>query len=456
MVESIDQKINVVIQEQGAKKTAANLKKLTLPVDDLAASTKQFSNQLIFQNRKLAETVARGKALRQQFALPFRAELLSLLFGFMALNRAATTFLRNAIVSFNKAFEGTSNLQKITNKLSAAWEFFKFRLIDALTRSDLFKMFIDNLSAIIDTLSDLTDEQLQAIAITIALTAIISGVGFVLASAGLFVTGIKQLGIFASVTAGGTAVGGLIPIATVGLAIAGILEMRIGLGQFVAGFNDGDFWMAVEGALKFVLGSALVGGLIVGETVVATIAIEAILLLTIFKLGAKFAPGIIQKFLDETAIGKALTGIGGQIALAKDFIFGTEADKRALFDSQKELEDKLKETGFIFDGFGEKIDSVAESTGILAEEISVDGLTSSVTDVNEQIGISNILVPALDKNQQNLTTTILAEAEATRLLASEIERLNAARRAAGNLTGGIGSSTSNNEEIIRNTSVTGV
>lgn len=72
----------------------------------------------------------------------FDARLLSLLFGGMALKRAFGGILRGIFNTFKKAEDETSGLTQATTRLSAAWEFFKFSIMDALN-TPFFINFID-------------------------------------------------------------------------------------------------------------------------------------------------------------------------------------------------------------------------------------------------------------------------------------------------------------------------
>lgn len=111
------------------------------------------------------------KTTRSSFGR-FRAELLSVMFILMGLQRVLSQFYRSAITTFQKANEDTEGLGKSTWHLQAAWEFFKYSLIDALTSSDLFRIFIQMLLDIVKWFNKLKPGTKAIIAIGLALLLI--------------------------------------------------------------------------------------------------------------------------------------------------------------------------------------------------------------------------------------------------------------------------------------------
>lgn len=149
----------------------------------------------------------------------FNMGFLSLMFAAMALNRVVGTFLRSAIGAYAKASGETNNFRKETNKLVAAWEFFKFSLIDALSQSEVFQRMITFLTELVQKMNALTPGQK---------TLIIMGIGFLfIASAILMVVG--QIGL----AGGGIQVLGDMIVWVKGLTLASFGKMALGILKFV-------------------------------------------------------------------------------------------------------------------------------------------------------------------------------------------------------------------------------
>lgn len=123
----------------------------------------------------------------------FRMELLSLMFGFMMLNRYIMAFFRSAITTYERVTNKQGEFTKQTNKLSAAWEFLKFRIIAALSQSPLFKKMIDMLITFINWLSRMPVHVLEKIAFWLGVIGAITGVGMILASLLLLLDGLKKI-----------------------------------------------------------------------------------------------------------------------------------------------------------------------------------------------------------------------------------------------------------------------
>ncbi|MBI2136564.1 hypothetical protein HYU06_05830 [Candidatus Woesearchaeota archaeon] len=86
---------------------------------------------------------------------------LGLKFQFMNFNRIFNSFFKSAIDGYTKITGNTSTFTLKTNELNAAWEFFKFSLIDALGQSPLFVKLIDFVIGIINALGKLSDKDRQ-------------------------------------------------------------------------------------------------------------------------------------------------------------------------------------------------------------------------------------------------------------------------------------------------------
>ena len=161
-----------------------------------------------------------GKLNSQQEQLNQRANRFiglgfTMLFGFMALRRVASSFLKESFNAFKIAGAETEVFNIKTNELAASWEFFKFSLISALSQSPLFLLLIDALISLIDWFGQLSDSS------RLALLAVVIG-AFALSSAMMFL-GTILLGAVGIATALGVSFGTvLVAMATIG-AIVGFL-----------------------------------------------------------------------------------------------------------------------------------------------------------------------------------------------------------------------------------------
>jgi len=88
-------------------------------------------------------------------ATKFKMEYLGLMFGFMAIGKAADKAWKSMVKTYTDVMGENNKFIKQTNKLRAAWEFFKFSLVDALMQGDLFKNIIDSVVGIVDWMSNL-------------------------------------------------------------------------------------------------------------------------------------------------------------------------------------------------------------------------------------------------------------------------------------------------------------
>lgn len=187
------------------------MKKTGLEANALSQGLRQMGLQLkggkIFDNfgKELQMADINMNKLRKS-AWRFNMNILTIMFGFMALQRIVTNFGRSAITTYQKANEDTQGLGKSTWQLQAAWEFLKYSLVDALTQSPLFQMFVQWLIQIVQWFNKLTPAQKSWIAIGIAIIFVIATVSVLystlqplisLLTAGGIVSAIKNVAMLA-------------------------------------------------------------------------------------------------------------------------------------------------------------------------------------------------------------------------------------------------------------------
>lgn len=99
----------------------------------LVVKAKKYNNDALKEQEKLNQ-----KVTKSMLGMGF-----SMLFGGMALKRFTQSALKGMINTYSEIMGKTSTFHQMTNKLTGAWEFFKFTLIDALMQSGLFQTLLD-------------------------------------------------------------------------------------------------------------------------------------------------------------------------------------------------------------------------------------------------------------------------------------------------------------------------
>lgn len=191
-------------------------------------------NMTVLKNGQVM-SLTTGKIINQKVAMNkliavnkrFNFSNLSLLFGFMAINRAATSMMRSLISTYQKANEDTEGLGKATWHLQAAWEFFKYSLIDALTNSELFKILVEALMKVVQWFNELPSKTKSLIAIGILFTLIASAIGLAIVQMKMFAGAIGFKSLLTSILALGPA---LLIIAAIFAAV--VLLWVTNLGNF--------------------------------------------------------------------------------------------------------------------------------------------------------------------------------------------------------------------------------
>jgi hypothetical protein len=149
----------------------------------------------------------------------FRGELLSAMFIVMGLQRVLTSFTRSAITSFQKANEDTEGLGKATWHLQAAWEFFKYSLVDALTQSPLFKVIVELLVQFVSWLNRLSPGQKALIAIALVLLLISLPLALIIIQFGILAATLNTSIAGAFLFVAGIILGVILIIVGIGLVI---------------------------------------------------------------------------------------------------------------------------------------------------------------------------------------------------------------------------------------------
>lgn len=199
----------------------------------------------------------------------FQMSNLSGMFAMMAVQRAMGGFLTSAINTYKKVNEEGGAFTEQTNKLSAAWEFFKYSLLEALGNSEIFQKIVGFLVEMVNKFNSLSESQKAMIGLVAFAILLASTLGMVVFQTLLFTTSFGISG------------------AVVVAIVMGIIAILMGLFLIIKGIIEiqrawGEDWKAVAiGIIKVIQGIALVvagvallmGGWIVGLVAVAVWAV---------------------------------------------------------------------------------------------------------------------------------------------------------------------------------------
>lgn len=189
---------------------------------------------IMTMNKFTGQIKQSGEALNElsRKAFPeFRMELLSIMFGMAMINRAVTILLRSMYTTWTKAYEDTEGYTRATDRLSAAWTYLKWSMIDALMQSPLFQSILDFVVKLVDWFGDLPEPVKEfAVWIGIAMAVITGAVGS-MASLGLLLSGLaKWKASTDAITWFGS--GGIL------WKLAGMTAIVIGISLAVESFQD--------------------------------------------------------------------------------------------------------------------------------------------------------------------------------------------------------------------------
>lgn len=245
-----------------AKRGSVALKTLTAASNGLntpltvTARSFQKANLSILAGGKIMQNTT-GKILDLKQAMrevnksnrQFQMGFLSMMFAAMALNRVLGTFIRGAIEAYAKASGETNNFRKETNKLVASWEFFKFSLIDALSKSELFISMVGWLTNLVNWFNRLTPAAKSFIMLSAGFLFILSLFIMIVGQIGLAKGGFEVLGDIGATIFSKRFIPMmgkfLIKMITVTALILMWVALFIVLRSFFFGFSKGmDDWLA--------------------------------------------------------------------------------------------------------------------------------------------------------------------------------------------------------------------
>jgi len=156
-------------------------------------------NRLSRTMKKMSSTMKKLKADMLAIGLAF-------LFTGMAIKAFFTNLAKTAFNTFEAIAGQNNELIERTNRLQAAWEFFKYSLVDALSQSDLFIAIIDAVIQLVAWFNNLSVEAKQKIGLIVIALIVLSTMMMVVGMGVLFLQGIMNSSAIVMVAAVGTVV----------------------------------------------------------------------------------------------------------------------------------------------------------------------------------------------------------------------------------------------------------
>lgn len=151
---------------------------------------------------KAGKTIVRAFNKASTEVIKFNGNMLSLLFFGMEIKRVFGGALKSIFEGYKKIIPEGHEFNRLTTKLSANWEFFKFQLADALATSPLFQKLVMGAIKAIKYFQNLSETSKLFIVIGLAIMTV---VGALLMYIGLISLGISSVINMAAVYSGWTA-----------------------------------------------------------------------------------------------------------------------------------------------------------------------------------------------------------------------------------------------------------
>lgn len=189
MIEDLSLKIKTFFEDSAFRKLSKRVKQAQIETQKLNEQSSRISQTLGAPMKEVQQEVKKATGELKRF----RFEWLSVLFFGMAIQRAFGGILRASFRTWSAVTEGTSQAGGAMGQLTAAWEFFKYSLFDALLNSGLFQGFVSMVLKLVEWWSDLSVKTKSWIANLLIIGAIIGTFMFVFATIALGIDGISLL-----------------------------------------------------------------------------------------------------------------------------------------------------------------------------------------------------------------------------------------------------------------------
>lgn len=178
MVSGVQFKEEIILgmRAQGVEETDKNIKKVEKTLDELTGASQRNARQI--------KTNMLGMGL-------------SFLFTGMAIKRFADNMLKALVTTYSTVMGEGSAFQEQTNRLSAAFEFLKFSIFDALANSEFFANLVDWLVQAVNRISEFVAQHpalAKFIVTFLAIASVVGGLMMLFGQATLGLLGFMALG----------------------------------------------------------------------------------------------------------------------------------------------------------------------------------------------------------------------------------------------------------------------
>lgn len=376
---------------------------LGVNTDKAISDLKMLGKQCNVTEKQIDDMFSRGVRKANEFDM----RLLSAMFLAMSLDRVFTGMMRSLTNTYAKAEDETSGLSMKTQELGAAWEFFKFSLLDALN-TPFFLNMIDGLISVINWFSQMDSSSkiviLSIIGGLIVLTKTIFwlsqfslGWGSIMAEGG-FATTITEIGADLGMTG---VLGWLLAIVVGVVVLYAVWETNFGKIQDITaetmelletGFSNAwkgikesasGIWNTLRGLFTgnydlFVNGLGLLGvGILRFGGNIGTMF--NILLLNLIRFIIDGAVDLVQGMIN--IIGESVIRFVEWVNEKLGTSFDTEGARKQLTKLSNAIEEYQTKSGF-FDSLAEKQKEALSQSNSLFDEWS-EGFKSKIKEVNE-------------------------------------------------------------------------
>lgn len=410
---------------------------------------------------KLGKLQEKTLGIQTRKAKQFKFEFLGIMFAGMQLQRITVGFLRTSFKAFTDVFEKTSALERQTNRVSAAWQFFKFRLIEVLQASPAFKSIIDFLVKMIDKLSGLSDKQVLALTSALGTAGLLGALAAVGGAAALAFNSLKIFFVGLGIGFNGFIIVALLAalaiitiknkfeeVKKVGSTIWKSLKtpftnIKESLDTIAEALSFEDIFdlISTVGVASFAaIGAVLLNAAFLADAFFMSLA-NAVRLIASFKPGGQtpieaFTEGIKDGvgWLDRWTLSnaeyiKSIDSIGEK---SKELENAPGFGIQFIDIDTVPVEDKLSELG------GSMLD-VTNANKTLNEVIPImstlfgehntiqNELNKSMTEYNDEIDFASVLTKILDEDSINLTSSMGNEEQQVRDLAAAYQELAEAK-----------------------------
>ena len=371
------------------------------------------------------------KTSKQIEKLRFDMNSLNYLFAGMALKKFGESFFKFAFNAWDR-YEGYQSASlDSTMRLTAAWEFFRFSIFNALGESSLFTSFIDFIIKAANLLSEFVSKHPNLVAITAgfaALAVVLGGISMAGSILYQLWFGIIYLGeIFGFKYEGSTLQKALSLFSSDWTSIGKLVGVGLLLKVAWDLFSRGpDYKLTTEDFIKD-LGLAALGGFMVGGPYGALAAFSIVFVFDIWKNRdniKKTAEGYAEE-LRKAQSGESKLGLGDTVSLARNTVlFGTLSAVSHPIESIKKLWVELSNGTSLLEAWASLLNiKLKPAIDSVDDSLVTHSLVPSLGLLNEQFNLSIGSQITLTEKFPLTTKEIDTQSSSVSNLASAYERL---------------------------------